>query len=139
MTPYGISANLIHIPAYLRSGTAEHCLVEWACGVATHRGTLLDPSRRNDAWVLSVAGRCEGCFQPEIRKAKRNASRLVQQSVRSGEMVKGSCEVCGATERIHGHHDDYNKPLSVRWLCPKHHREWHLRNQAIPPVMAEVA
>jgi hypothetical protein len=34
------------------------------------------------------------------------------------------CEVCKETN-VDAHHDDYNKPLDVRWLCKKHHREHH--------------
>jgi ribosomal protein S27AE len=37
------------------------------------------------------------------------------------------CEVCGATENVHAHHDDYSKPLEVRWLCSRHHAEHHQR------------
>ena len=35
------------------------------------------------------------------------------------------CEVCGTRENIEKHHEDYTKPLKVRWLCRKHHRELH--------------
>lgn len=42
-----------------------------------------------------------------------------------GILVAGECEVCGSNENTHAHHDDYDKPLDVRWLCPQHHRDWH--------------
>lgn len=32
------------------------------------------------------------------------------------------CEVCGTTP-AQRHHDDYSKPLEIRWLCPVHHKE----------------
>lgn len=56
---------------------------------------------------------------------KRTASQAVNYAVRRGYLVKQPCEVCGATDRVHGHHDDYSKPLDVRWLCVKHHRQHH--------------
>ncbi|WP_218650451.1 hypothetical protein [Brevundimonas sp. P7753] len=38
--------------------------------------------------------------------------------------MKGVCEVCSAT-RVDAHHDDYSRPLDVRWLCRAHHMEVH--------------
>lgn len=62
---------------------------------------------------------------------KYKANQAVSNAIRDGRLVRGICEVCGSSERVEGHHDDYNKPLSVRWLCFSHHREWHKHNEAI--------
>lgn len=49
----------------------------------------------------------------------------VGKAVREGILVRKPCQVCGAGKGIHGHHDDYSKPLDVKWLCPTHHRARH--------------
>src|SRR5574343_1986618 len=59
---------------------------------------------------------------------KQEAHTILTNSIRSGKVIKGPCEVCGSTYRIHGHHDDYAKPLEIRWLCSAHHRQWHTEN-----------
>nr|DAD85891.1 MAG TPA: hypothetical protein [Siphoviridae sp. ctGdK3] len=28
-------------------------------------------------------------------------------------------------ENLEAHHDDYSKPLQVRWLCRRHHKQLH--------------
>ena len=52
------------------------------------------------------------------------ARRRVRSAIRDGVLVRKACEVCGAL-RTHAHHDDYSKPLDVRWLCPIHHSAHH--------------
>lgn len=39
-------------------------------------------------------------------------------------LVRQPCEVCGV-EKVLAHHDDYDKPFDVKWLCPKHHVARH--------------
>lgn len=56
-------------------------------------------------------------------KDRRKAHIAVFVAVRNGTLKKKPCEQCGDTKRIHAHHDDYSKPLKVRWLCPVHHGE----------------
>ena len=53
------------------------------------------------------------------------AHSKVARAVRNGDIIPKPCEVCGETEGIHAHHDDYTKALEVRWLCVKHHRQHH--------------
>lgn len=60
---------------------------------------------------------------PENR-VKIRAREAVQNALRYGKMARQPCEVCGA-EKTHGHHDDYSKPLDVRWLCHSCHAAEH--------------
>ena len=58
---------------------------------------------------------------PRIR---RNAKQRVIMAVKRGTIIKLPCGICG-NSKVEGHHEDYNKPLEVVWLCNKHHRERH--------------
>lgn len=60
---------------------------------------------------------------PEKHKAKT----AVNNAIRDGRLLKPkSCSCCGIECNPHGHHDDYSKPLDVRWLCHKCHKDFHL-------------
>lgn len=58
---------------------------------------------------------------------KYKAHNIVSNAIRDKKLFKEPCEICGS-EDTHAHHDDYAKPLNVRWLCPVHHRQWHDNN-----------
>lgn len=55
---------------------------------------------------------------------KRKANNKTTNAIRSGKLIRLPCEICGY-EKSEAHHDDYTKPLDVRWLCRKHHLEHH--------------
>lgn len=59
--------------------------------------------------------------------AKYKAHCMVNNAIRDGKLLKESCEICD-DENVHAHHDDYLKPLEVRWLCPAHHHQWHAQH-----------
>ena len=74
-------------------------------------------------------------FCKKYRKSnpkKYRAHQIVNNSIRAGKLIKPKeCSSCGSDYHIHAHHDDYNKPLLVRWLCASCHNSWHSKNEAL--------
>jgi hypothetical protein len=65
---------------------------------------------------------------------KRRAHIIVGNAIRDKKLFKFPCEICGSEDKVHAHHDDYAKPLNVRFLCPEHHSQWHRDNgEALNP------
>jgi hypothetical protein len=54
---------------------------------------------------------------------KNRARQLISAALRTGKIERRPCEACGSTDRVEAHHDDYSRPLDVRWFCFTHHRE----------------
>ena len=63
---------------------------------------------------------------------KYKAVKALHRAVKSGVILRPSiCSECGKEGKIHAHHDNYNYPLVVRWLCDRCHKDWHIENEAI--------
>lgn len=68
-------------------------------------------------------------YEPHQVKARQK----VMKALKSGRLKPRPCELCGFEGRakdgrnlVHAHHDDYSKPLEVRWICVKcHYKEHH--------------
>jgi len=81
-------------------------------------------------------------YQNQKRKfPERVAARqMVRIAIVSGKLIRKPCEVCG-NKKVHAHHPDYFKPLSVRWLCVKHHFAIHKvgivisDGEVVPPAL----
>lgn len=63
--------------------------------------------------------------EPKPSRAVLEAYRAVNAALSSGKIRRQQCERCDAVGEAH--HDDYSKPLEIRWLCHKHHTEEHGR------------
>lgn len=59
---------------------------------------------------------------------KYKAHQMVRCAVLDGRLCPQKCEVCG-NEKTSAHHEDYNKPLEVKWLCHKCHMALHAQKR----------
>ena len=60
----------------------------------------------------------EGHGSGSCTNVQRRAHNRLSRAVEAGKVSKPSaCSCCGDAVRLYGHHDDYDKPLEVRWLC----------------------
>jgi len=60
--------------------------------------------------VVRARDRARGFREHDQQKIfARNATRVLRK-------MPHDCEQCGAPN-AHAHHDDYSRPLDVRWLC----------------------
>ncbi len=84
--------------------------------------------RSRDNWISKNRS------NQKCRRLKYGKAHIVVQgAIITGALVRPSkCSECGVgTDKAIGHHDNYNKPLDVRWLCDKCHLEWHRNNKPV--------
>ena len=77
--------------------------------------------------LLGLANKCTDRCKKYFKKypEKYKAQKAASNAIRDGRLLKQPCEVCG-DKTVQAHHDDYSKPLAVRWLCVTHHNEFHV-------------
>ena len=93
--------------------------------------------RWRDAAKTRPASYCHACHAAYVRATRPKHSELTDEqrlkaNARSyantykgrGKLIPQPCESCGDPE-TESHHDDYSKPLDVRWLCRKCHLTHH--------------
>ena len=55
---------------------------------------------------------------------KRKVWNKVYYAVKVGKIIKpDTCQICGTTDNIQAHHEDYNKPFDIIWVCQHCHVE----------------
>jgi len=58
---------------------------------------------------------------------KTKCHERVDTALDNGSVKKMPCEICGK-KQVEAHHDDYSKPIEVRWLCRIHHKQHHAKH-----------
>jgi ribosomal protein S27AE len=76
-----------------------------------------NPERRRAMSAISKSWRQEDFRRTQCHNA-------VSRAIKSGKLIRQSCEKCG-NENSLAHHEDYDKPLMVNWLCQPCHKKRH--------------
>jgi hypothetical protein len=64
----------------------------------------------------------------QANRKKCDATSKLCRAIKQGLLQRSKiCEMAddSCLGQIEAHHDDYDKPLEVRWLCKSHHRRLH--------------
>lgn len=108
----------------LNKGKQVHCSV--ACAGERAAATGRFAGKNNPRWLGGVSNDNMRYRRRQLERepVKEAARRAVTAAIARGDLIRQPCEKCDA-EPGHGHHDDYSKPLDVRWLCRPCHVAHH--------------
>lgn len=115
------AAHLDAIQAYDRErGKLPHRIAKCKAYARTHPDVVRAIRQR---WVANHPAQNADAHRRTMAKYpdRRTARVAVGNALRDGRLKKQPCETCGALN-VEAHHDDYTKPLEVRWLCNGHHK-----------------
>ena len=59
-----------------------------------------------------------------LHRLKHKARVAAYKAIRIGKVTRQPCESCGS-ESAQMHHDDYSRPLDIKWLCRRCHERQH--------------
>jgi hypothetical protein len=97
--------------------------------VGKHRSENLDRIRQYDRdrgkldHRIKLATEMTRSWRAEDKR-RQTAHTAVAKAIRNGVLTRMPCERCGAV-KSEGHHEDYDKPLDVMWLCRPCHKQRH--------------
>lgn len=119
---------------------AGQSLAPIASDMGVSRQAMWDLLRRRTDMRPQARFGAENNFFREGSRARKEAHRILERAVAAGTVTRpDQCEECGGAtafkdERagIDAHHDDYSKPLEVRWLCRKCHHAAHRMRKEVP-------
>jgi ribosomal protein S27AE len=87
-------------------------------GNAERKRMIARASRQRRLEDIRAADRARGWRVYDIPKIR--ARLAVSYAIEKGRISREPCERCGS-DPAHAHHDDYTKPLDIRWLCSSCH------------------
>lgn len=125
--------RLMLVHAYRKEHLEQCRLYELSRKRAPHRVQARKVYAQTHAETVSRIKRAWAARNPR----KRSAEAVVGNCIRDGKLIKQPCVVCGTSENVDAHHEDYSRPYDVIWLCRKHHMEHHAVKREIERVFPE--
>jgi len=112
-----------HKSAVKANYEAKMLIPEWR-EKELERQRLKEDRRRKEGKVATCGNKAKHEWRKR-HKLKSLAHSKVASAIKRNQLLRNPCEKCG-DQNSEAHHDDYSKPLDVRWLCAKHHAEHHV-------------
>lgn len=97
--------------------------------VGRHRVENIDKVRAYDRARAKNPERAKSAAEISARWRKEDSRRTrchnaVTRAVRKGSLIRLPCEKC-SSEKSYAHHESYDHPLVVVWLCQPCHKQRH--------------
>lgn len=115
--------------AMMADGHLNKCKDCTKVDVNKNRWEKIDYYREYDRERANLEHRVEQ--KKKVNNAWRNADKRrskchakVRWAMKNGLLQKKPCERCGEEKSL-AHHEDYDKPLDVIWLCQPCHKQRH--------------
>jgi hypothetical protein len=82
-----------------------------------------DRVRSKNAQRIKAAAEITKAWRSEDKR-RSSCHSVVARAIKSGKLVRQPCVRCAAEKSL-AHHEDYDKPLDVMWLCQPCHKQRH--------------
>ena len=113
----------------MADGHLNKCKACAKSDVNKHRQDNLEAKREYDRQRSKLAHRM--ALKARVTKAwraedlrRQQCHSAVRQAIVKGTLTKSPCERCGEVKSL-AHHEDYDKPVDVMWLCQPCHKQRH--------------
>jgi ribosomal protein S27AE len=114
---------------YMADGRVNKCKECNKNDVTSHRNKNIEKVRAYDRERNKIPERIKA--NVEVNRAWRAedsrrvvAHSAVSRAIREGRLDRNPCVRCGEAKSV-AHHEDYDKPLEVMWLCQPCHKQRH--------------
>lgn len=113
-SPIGITSECKKCHCRTSMDTRDRGLARDRNRVHMRRARSLDPDKFRE--------RERDAARKRVNDERRQARYQLNLAVARGHIIRpAQCTRCGESQKLHAHHDDYSKPLEVRWLCTECH------------------